>query len=169
MPLPLAEEAAVIVARVATAAATHPVRLRRRVVTLAFPIADAGSEPSLSRSFAVIASPLPSVLFSVETSGIWCCCVCCTFRASSCAWARLPDLWATLPFQVQFTEVTRYLGSFGIKFSPIIRQPLMFVSLFLTLFIYFFSVCLLRKYGEEKKAPRMKFYVFEIYFFIFGI
>lgn len=37
-------------------------------------------------------------------------------------------------------------------------------------FIYlFFSVCLLRKYGEEKKAPRMKFYVFEIYFFIFGI
>lgn len=45
------------------------------------------------------------------------------------------------------------------------------VRFYLIHFIYLFcfSVCLIGKYGEEKKAPIMKIYVFEIYFFILGI
>lgn len=143
MPLSAAAaEVVVTVARVATAAATHRVRLRHRVVTLAFTIADAGSVPSLTRSLAVTASPLPFVFFSVETSGTWCCCACCTFRASACAWARLPGLWATPRFPVQCIEVTRSLRSSGIIFSPIIIQLLMFVSLLLTFMITYIDIYL---------------------------
>lgn len=56
-------------------------------------------------------------------------------------------LWAILPFPVHCIEITRSLWSFGITFSSIILRPLMFISLFSSLFyiisFYFCSILFL--------------------------